>query len=71
MRRRPLGMFIDRQRCIECGLCDVFAPGTFERTDLIPINEATLEAMAACPTGAILWHEVGAITWEEQEEPRA
>lgn len=52
-------MYIDRQRCIECGLCDVFAPGMFDRSELIPITETTLEAMGACPVGAILWAEEG------------
>lgn len=52
-------MYIDRERCIECGLCDAFSPGMSERHDLIAITDSTLEAMAACPVGAIRWDEEG------------
>lgn len=64
MRRRPRGMYIDRDRCIECGLCEVFTPGMSERTDIIAITESTLEAMASCPVGAIRWDEEGHVPRE-------
>lgn len=55
--RRPLGMRIDDGVCIHCGACDDIAPGMRERAARITVTSASLEAMAACPVGAILWLE--------------
>lgn len=55
--RRPVAMTLDREVCIECGACDEFVPGLLEGPGRIAITQASLEAMAACPVGAIHWLE--------------
>lgn len=54
---RPVAMRIDLETCIDCGACDDLMPGGRERPDRIAVSPATLEAMAACPIGAIVWLE--------------
>lgn len=54
---RPVAMTIDEGACIDCGACDELAPGIRGREGPVPVGEATLEAMAACPVGAIVWME--------------
>lgn len=48
-------MRLDVARCIHCDLCAVIAPVILVDPTRIPVTAATLEAMAACPTGAIVW----------------
>jgi len=55
--RRPVAMALDPEVCIECGVCDDLAPGMLERPERIAITQATLEAMAQCPVGALHWLE--------------
>lgn len=50
-------MYIDLALCIDCGSCADLAPGMRERPDRVAVRAETLEAMAACPVGAILWLE--------------
>jgi len=50
-------MRIEGARCLRCGLCELIAPIIREGLARIPIGSDTLEAMAACPTGAIVWCE--------------
>lgn len=50
-------MRVDRARCIDCGLCYSIAPIICENPNRIPVTGDTLEAMAACPGGAIVWCE--------------
>lgn len=57
MIRRPEAMWIDMQTCICCGVCDELVPGILEDARHVPVTEGTLEAMAACPVGAIRWLE--------------
>jgi len=54
---RPTAMRIDPVRCVDCGACDDLAPGMRAGRERIAIDTRTLEAMAACPVGAILWLE--------------
>jgi uncharacterized protein (DUF2249 family)/ferredoxin len=54
---RPKAMYVDKTRCIECGLCLEITPGILDGPVLFGIDDASLEAMAACPTGAIRWSE--------------
>jgi len=56
-RLRPEFMHVDPVDCIECGLCEQLAPGMWENPDQVPVTGRTLEAMSACPTGAIRWLE--------------
>ena len=55
--KRPVAMHIDLEVCIDCGACDDLAPGIRDRSERIAVSSGTLEAMAACPVGAILWSE--------------
>jgi ferredoxin len=55
--RRPVAMTLDPGACIACGMCGDLVPGLPERSGPIAITPATLEAMAACPVGAIHWLE--------------
>lgn len=58
---RPSLVFVDPQRCIGCEVCEELAPGILvEERPLIAV-ESVLEAMAACPTGAIRWLERGSL----------
>lgn len=54
---RPQTMRLAEALCIECGLCYLIAPEIGEAPQKIPVNGRTLEAMATCPTGAIVWDE--------------
>jgi ferredoxin len=54
-RLRPETMRVDAARCIHCHLCHDIAPTIREAPHRIPVSAATLDAMAACPTGAIVW----------------
>jgi ferredoxin len=53
---RPATMRIDRRRCRRSGLCDLVAPGLRDGT-AVRADPDTLEAMAACPSGALAWDE--------------
>lgn len=53
---RPTRMRIDAARCQQGRLCQLLAP-EIERDRPIAVTSATLEAMAACPTGALGWDE--------------
>jgi len=57
MLLRPTAMYVDKARCIECGVCVEIIPGILEGPEPFGVDEASLEAMAACPTGAIRWSE--------------
>lgn len=54
---RPQAMRVDEHHCTECDLCYLIAPVIADDPQHIPVNTATLEAMAQCPTGAIIWRE--------------
>lgn len=62
--RRPDGMALDVERCIECGTCDALLPGIMNRPERIAISQASLEAMALCPVGALRWLE--GLQWERK-----
>lgn len=53
---RPAAMRIDPRRCRRSGLCRLIAPGLRDATR-IPVDADALEAMAACPSGALAWDE--------------
>lgn len=57
MLLRPTAMYVDRARCTECGMCLEIKPGILDAPELFGIDDESLEAMAACPTGAIRWSE--------------
>ena len=57
MLRRPSSVYIDGQRCIECGVCEQISPGILGAASTVPVSELVLDAMAACPTAAIRWSE--------------
>lgn len=57
MLKRPAAMHIDLEACTGCGACDDLAPGVRDRPQRVAVTSGTLEAMAACPAGAILWSE--------------
>jgi ferredoxin len=50
-------MRVDAAACVRCELCDALLPGVLVGPERIPVAPAALEAMAACPTGAIVWCE--------------
>jgi ferredoxin len=50
-------MRVDFARCVRCELCDALLPGVLVGPERIPASPAALEAMAACPIGAIVWCE--------------
>jgi len=54
---RPTAMRVDPEACIECGICEEIAPGIGAAPEHVPVTRQTLEAMAACPTGALRWSE--------------
>lgn len=56
---RPQFLRIDPVRCIACATCETFVPGMLDASAPIPVSAAALDAMAACPTGAIRWIEPG------------
>lgn len=51
---RPTAMRIDPDRCTHGGGCRLLAP-EIEDAERIPLTPATLDAMAACPSGALGW----------------
>lgn len=55
--RRPVAMRVDLDSCIACGDCDDLVATARERPQRIAVTTASLEAMAACPVGAIVWLE--------------
>lgn len=55
--RRPRRVRIDAGVCIVCGLCDTLVPGLRVGGATMAATEAALEAMAACPVGAVRWVE--------------
>lgn len=59
---RPATMRIDFMRCTRCGLCKELAPlffndSSFATGGAIAVQPKSLQAMAQCPTGAIVWNE--------------
>lgn len=50
-------MRVDPVACVRCELCDALLPGVLVGPKRIPVSPPALEAMAACPTGAIVWCE--------------
>ena len=50
-------MRIEFARCIHCELCYDIAPIIRAAPERFGVSAATLDAMAACPTGAIVWCE--------------
>ena len=54
---RPSLVFVDPQRCIKCEVCEELAPGILAEERPLVAVESVLDAMAACPTGAIRWLE--------------
>ena len=50
-------MRIEEARCTECGACVDLAPVIETDRQRIPISPATLDAMAECPSGALVWRE--------------
>lgn len=54
---RPNAMRIDKACCVYCELCYLIAPIIRDNPNCIPVTSDTLEAMAACPGGAIVWYE--------------
>jgi ferredoxin len=58
-RLRPAFMRVDARRCTGCGLCAELSSAIAARPARIPVTNAALEAMSACPTGAIVWREKG------------
>jgi ferredoxin len=53
--RRPVAIRIDPRRCVHCGLCVDLVGEPLDAPDRIPVSSAALDAMAACPSGAIVW----------------
>lgn len=64
---RPTAIRIDEALCNQCELCLIVAPVIAADRARIPVTPDTLEAMALCPTGALLWRE--APTQGETSEP--
>lgn len=54
---RPELVYIDLNVCVMCGVCEDLLPGVLSEHRRIAVNTAVLDAMAACPTGAIRWLE--------------
>ena len=65
---RPTEMRIEVARCTECGACLDLAPVIANDPQRIPISPVTLDAMAECPTGAIVWREAG-LSGRKTEDP--
>lgn len=63
MMLRPEFMWLDLQRCVNCGVCEEFVPDISMFEARLPVTGQSLEAMSACPVGAIRWLER-----EEQDE---
>lgn len=60
---RPRAMRIEPSACIVCELCYPLAPALRWPGAVVAIDDATLDAMAVCPSGALRWIE-------PREEPR-
>lgn len=54
---RPAFMRIEEARCLVCDLCHTIAPEIRLDPQRIPATSRSLDAMAECPTGAIVWTE--------------
>ncbi len=54
---RPTEMTRDAEACLDCGMCEEIAVGTRWDAVGVPVTAFTLDAMAACPVGAIVWRE--------------
>ncbi len=54
---RPNAIYIDQGACVVCGLCEDLLPGALRTHHHLSVSTAALDAMAACPTGAIRWLE--------------
>lgn len=54
---RPTEMDRNAEVCLDCGLCEDIARDVSWHTGGVPITPTTLDAMAACPVGAIVWRE--------------
>lgn len=54
---RPNAIYIDLGTCVVCGLCEDLLPGALRAHHHLNVSTAALDAMAACPTGAIRWLE--------------
>ncbi len=54
---RPHSVYVDPGRCIRCDACEEVYPGLLAEERPVPVDEQVLDAMAACPTGAIRWLE--------------
>lgn len=54
---RPDSIYIDLNACVLCGLCEDVLPGALDLHARMSVTPAALDAMAACPTGAIRWLE--------------
>ncbi len=63
MTLRPEFMWLDPLSCVQCGLCEQFVPDISRHGQRLPVTGQSLDAMAACPVGAIRWLER-----EEQDE---
>ena len=56
---RPDFVRVEAARCLYCSLCELFVPGISAAAP-VPVSREALEAMAACPSGAIVWCEAPA-----------
>ncbi len=55
---RPSSIYIDMELCVLCGVCEDLLPGALDMHEQhLAVTTAALDAMAACPTGAIRWSE--------------
>lgn len=61
-------MVLAEARCIHCELCYDVAPVIRGNEARIPVTHDTLEAMAACPTGAIVWCEEELSDWDTVDQ---
>ncbi len=52
---RPTALRLDESVCIACEACDDLVPELRTLGRQVPVTDAALDAMAACPTGAIRW----------------
>lgn len=66
---RPVEMIRDTRTCLDCGMCEEIAAGTSWDADGVPVTALTLDAMAACPVGAIVWLEAEALERMQRARP--
>lgn len=52
---RPTEMARDTAICVDCGMCEEIASGVDWNADGVEVMPLSLDAMAACPVGAIKW----------------